>query len=225
MIRLSPSRRHPWCLWVILAVAVLASSGCGEETAELRVEICGDIDVPRKVDALRISLLDEERETRRAGIIDLLHCPGGRVDRLPLTTSLQPIEGTAWIVVQGLREGTVVSRRERRTQLQPDSSKKVRVALTKNCMGVLGCPLGQTCVQGKCELTPRDESDPLRCASGRSGGNMSDASSESTDAGAGRADTGASRDAGEPAGKDFDPKSLCPGYDAGSPSDAGSDLE
>jgi hypothetical protein len=56
---------------VVIAIAsVLALSGCGSD-AQIRFRICGGLEVPEQLDALRISVLDGDLNEQRFALIEL----------------------------------------------------------------------------------------------------------------------------------------------------------
>jgi len=194
--------------WLSAAVLIVALAGCSQPDATVEVRVCGDVEVPRQVDSIRVSLLDADRQTREQGVVELLKCPAGRVVGLPVALSLSPIEGAGFLQVQGLKEGEVVAESERTVELSQDADQFVQLPLTRACVGVVSCPLGQTCLQGSCRVAPPADEE-LRCTSDETGGTMPDAGTMDSNGDAGLpGDTG-------PA----EPRSLCPN-DAGASSDA-----
>ena len=127
------------------------------------VRVCGDLHVPTELDTLRVSILDAERNERRAGVVALLECPGDKLKLLPQTVELGAFDGEAWILVQGLQDGIERIRVERRVRLHGDEATRVVLGLNRDCVGV-SCALGQTCRGGACVLVPW-ESDDSQCAS------------------------------------------------------------
>lgn len=209
----------------LLAVPALAgalAAGCEAEPADLTLQICGDVRVPRQVDALRFEVLDANREVVDSRVLELLVCPAGDVRELPVSADFEMREGTTWVAVEGLQEGERVSRYERRLQLEgDDTSRDVRLAVQEACLGVISCSESETCAAGRCRPIPREENEPAECrptllADARGAGDTGpDTGSSAGDA------ADATGDAGDAEDRDtFDPRSLCPSYDAGTPDDA-----
>lgn len=140
----------------LAALISLAMMACDDTSGQLQVELCGDVLIPQDVDSVRVSILDHERQEVRAGVQELVDCPNMRA--LPITQRINfsAYDDTElWVVAQGLRQGVEIMRFERRyrpnQEDQPDGP--ITLGLTRACLGVF-CPLGQTCVQGRCELAP-----------------------------------------------------------------------
>ncbi|MFB6374389.1 MAG: hypothetical protein ABEN55_15010 [Bradymonadaceae bacterium] len=210
----TPAGRRTWPLAAI--ALLLAVAGCSRPDPTIEVAVCGDVPVPRRIDSIRVTLLDSDRQVRQQGVVELLMCPAGRVRSLPVALSLSPIEGTGYIQVQGLKEGKVVIEIEKKAELTRESGLSVRLPLTRACLGVLSCPVGQTCVQGACRVAPPADRE-LRCQSEETSDMMRDTGIDTTgrDAGpspdAGGANTSTEPDPGAP-------RSLCPD-DTGTSSD------
>lgn len=139
----------------------MVAVGCQRSEPVIRVEICGDVAVPESVDAIRVSVLDEQRQEVRAGARELVVCPDDVLLELPQTVEFEPLQAeTAWVVVQGLDDGIERIRFERQVSLDELNVEIVRVGLRSECLGVM-CPDGQTCVQGTCQISPVAEPDEL----------------------------------------------------------------
>lgn len=198
----------------------------------MTVQLCGDAPVPQQVDAVRITLLDAQREVRRERVVELLQCPEGTVRRLPHSVDFDPFDGEAWGVVQGLKEGVEVLHYERRVTLTADEPASLSLALNDDCLGVT-CPLGQTCIGGRCTRAPYEANSQTVCASAKPGGTVPDAGDASDTAADtapnDRLDTGSAPDADvggdADTGPTFNPRTLCPSYDAAGPADVGEDLQ
>lgn len=132
-------------LWSVAMV-----SACNPSLDVIEVRICGDVLIPGHVDAVRVSVLDANRVEKRAGVKELVRCPG--VSEFPQKVELNLFEGDVWIVVQGLKNGQEVINFERRASIGPDGAQ-VLVGLNQDCIGIR-CALGQTCVGGMCVLAP-----------------------------------------------------------------------
>ena len=57
-------------LLLLLIVSLLAYAGCGSES-RIEFHICAELDVPKELDALRISILDEALQEQRFALIEL----------------------------------------------------------------------------------------------------------------------------------------------------------
>jgi hypothetical protein len=159
-------------LRLIAPVALLAA--CGPSSNTLFIEVCGDVQIPADIDAVRISVLEADRTEHRTGTLDLLNC-GGESLALPQTTEIEAPFGDVWVVVQGLQDGLEVMSSERRLNIEEKGpAQDVLVGLTRSCMRI-ACTLGQTCIDGVCEQAPW-ESDDGAC----SGGPPSDGAGGST---------------------------------------------
>ncbi len=139
----------------VLGVCCLLSGlawGCGPRGDVIEVKVCGDVVLPEEVDAVRVSVLDAERNELRAGTRELVLCPQDRLLTLPQTVEFEGVDAVnAWVVVQGLKDGVSVMSYERRATLSTSLVEQVTMALTRDCIGVQ-CTLGQTCVDGQCEI-------------------------------------------------------------------------
>lgn len=155
----TPIRRAPrlWLMALVMSTLPYALMGCGRAEGDVEIEVCSDASVPDQIDSIRVSVLDAERQELVAGVRDLVVCPEDRLLTLPQTIVFDGVDAPdAWVVVQGLRDDVVVARFERRVALSTQESEFVRLGLTAACLGVT-CPLGQTCVDGTCEVAPRAE--------------------------------------------------------------------
>mgnify|MGYP001819214796 CR=1 FL=1 len=148
-----------------IAISMLLLAACGPPPNVALIEVCGDIEIPFDIDALRISVLEADRRTEhRAGTLDLLNC-GGDTLSLPQTTELEAPFGDVWVVVQGLQQGVEVMTSERRVKIEDKGrAQDVLIGLTRSCMRIT-CDLGQTCIDGVCEQAPW-ESDQSMCSGG-----------------------------------------------------------
>lgn len=149
-----------------LVAVGLALSGClGDPTIDFRV--CGDPVVPGDIDALRMSVLDQDMHERHAAVLELVDTDTGDVvDNLPLTRAIPCGTGLGWARIEALLDGVEVIVFARRVgELESKGSVNMRLSLA--CLGVT-CPLGQTCIEdpdtgeGECELAPSGN-DPPGC--------------------------------------------------------------
>lgn len=148
-----------------LLAAGLALGGClGEPTIDFRV--CGNPVVPGDIDAVRMSVLDQDMHERHAAVLELVDTDTGNVtDTLPLTASIPCGTGLGWARIEALLEGVEVIVFARRVgDLEAQGSVNMRLSLA--CLGVT-CPLGQTCMEnetgeGECQLAPSAD-DPPGC--------------------------------------------------------------
>jgi hypothetical protein len=56
---------------LILAVGLAALSGCHSDP-RIEIEVCGNLDVPEQIDAIRLSVLDDALTEVESGVIELL---------------------------------------------------------------------------------------------------------------------------------------------------------
>lgn len=149
-----PSRRLGVArLALLLAPLLLVMGSCGAETPSLTVQICGDVRVPQDVDAVRIAALNSDRVPAASGVLSLLECePAETVVGLPQTMDLNPGPGDSWITLEGIKEGVVVAHYEQRIKLEEGDSATLTMGLTRDCLGILSCALGQSCVDGQCVI-------------------------------------------------------------------------
>jgi hypothetical protein len=149
--RLRDRRTSQWVGFILTLLTT--GTACSSDETELFVEICGDLSVPTELDSLRVAILDEQRRSVRSGVRELLQCPGDRISALPQSVSFPLLEGEGWIVVTGLRDEVEIIRFERRIHVEGQESNPIVAYLDRQCLG-FQCPLGQTCLQGRCQLTP-----------------------------------------------------------------------
>lgn len=100
---------------------------------------------------MRIAVLDAQRQALRAGVRELLECPGDHLRPLPQQVSFQPLETEGWVVVTGLRDEVEVIRYERRINVEERDVNPIIAVLSRDCLG-FQCPLGQTCMGGRCQV-------------------------------------------------------------------------
>ncbi|MEO1272806.1 MAG: hypothetical protein AAFX99_32360, partial [Myxococcota bacterium] len=112
--------------------------------------------VPEELDAIRVSILDEARMERSAGVLELVRCPEEELTMLPQTLELVSIDGPVWVVAQGLSNGIEVARFERRAQ--DGTGLEIELGLTRDCLGA-SCAVGQTCIDGTCVIVPFDSEE------------------------------------------------------------------
>ncbi|MFU8807057.1 MAG: hypothetical protein ACNA8W_24835 [Bradymonadaceae bacterium] len=152
---------------------MMLATGCSRDTDDLVIEVCGNLGVPDELDSLRISILDAERQPMRSGVRELLECPGDRLRPLPQSVTFPPVVGEAWVVVTGLVDEVEKIRFERRINVEGPDFNPVVAILDHACLG-FQCPLGQTCVSGRCVVAPYSVSG-TSCPSARHGGDDLDA--------------------------------------------------
>ncbi len=179
-----------------LAGLILATViSCTGDPDGMSVEVCGDIAVPDELEAIRIHLLNEEREILHSGVRDLLICPEDRIRPLPQTVNFREIdESVALVEIIALYEGVAITSTERRVESFGD----FRVSLSESCRGSQ-CSLGQTCIVDSCEFTPTGSDETCRESvtsvpdAGTDAGDVatgSDPPTDVDDADAGDTDTG-----------------------------------
>ena len=132
----------------------------------MTLEVCGELVAPLEVDALRVSLLDDTRETETfAGVYELGTCDIESSVQLPIEVNLPEQAGAVWIGVQGLADGVEVIRAEVRLEPPGLGTTVVPLNMVRDCLGV-DCSTGQTCVEGECVVTPWHHDDPAICDGG-----------------------------------------------------------
>jgi|GEM_PF-1616872 len=162
-------QRHPLRALAasLLVVSALSSLSACPGDPLVQLQLCGDWSVPSGLDAIRVSTLSEDRQTETyAGVFELVVCAadGSVVDlrQLPVQLSFTAPDTPMWVVIQGLKDGAEVMKQEVRIKAQPQADIQVPVRFTQSCGGV-DCPLGQTCVDGECVITPYWDTDPMSC--------------------------------------------------------------
>jgi len=163
---------------LLLLIALLfAIAGCGSES-QIAFRICGKLDVPEQLDALRISVLDQELTEQNFALIELTEremVAEGDIENskaedagddqsasrdssstmrsLPVVASLGAQGGSGYVRVQALLKGVEVARFDRQVP-DLDAISGVDMPLTEKCYGRYNCALGQTCVKGDCVVAP-----------------------------------------------------------------------
>lgn len=162
----------------VLVVCTALLAGCGNGP-RVHLHVCGDIRVPKDVDALGITLLDAAGNQVYNGSQDLFTaaaadggsaagdggvadggapptdggtCTTGQAQDLPLSFDLRLGHGDMWVIVQGFEQGAPVIEVEGRVRFPTQGAADVTVGLTRDCLGV-HCAYGQTCVKGTCQIT------------------------------------------------------------------------
>ncbi len=160
-----------------LVAALLAAVAC-QPADEIELYVCGDLQTPDQIDALRLSVLDDSLNELRAAVVELVPReapasesePEGEGDRadaaepeeprsLPITAHLPAVGGTGYLRVQGLLQGVEVARFDLRVY-DLENLERAELVLKRNCYGRLSCPLGQTCVEKRCQVAPTPEESP-----------------------------------------------------------------
>jgi len=161
---------------------------------EISFRVCGDVQVPGQIDAVRLVVLDEGLKELRSGLFELQSTApessedgstaetgdkGGseseetteqsttRHRSLPIVAALPTSDGSGFVRVQGLLAGIEVARVDRKISEFEDVDE-VQMPLTVNCYKRIA-PLGQTCVGGKVKQAPGPKGSP-RCADSGGGG-------------------------------------------------------
>lgn len=146
------------------AWAALAAGCGGDDAREVAVRVCGELQVPHEVDAVRVRVLDEDRAVVSDGVDELwpagadagppsanpLCTPDPDAPRIGLDLEVRPGAGDGWIEAIALRDGVEVARSVVRTD---GSTTAAVLGFPAVCLGV-GCPDGQTCIDGACVLAP-----------------------------------------------------------------------
>jgi len=133
----------------LLCGAVWLLGGCGPGS-DVEVRVCGDLNVPAEMDALRVSFRNEIFGELRGAVVGLVDEAGVR--SLPLSVSLPADRDARWVIAEALLEGIVVGRFDRRVTTLEDGSS-VGLVLTQVCYRMT-CPTGQTCVDSACVTAP-----------------------------------------------------------------------
>lgn len=144
----------------LLWVCALGVASCGDDPMEALL-VCGDLDVPTQLDALRVSLVDDAQEVRFTGLVALAECAPERLRQLPVNVELPLVEAPRWLRVQGLLDGVEAVRVELPVAVN-GRRDLLTVNLTERCLGVT-CALGQTCVDGSCVVAPEASDPRIRC--------------------------------------------------------------
>lgn len=139
-------------------------AACGPPSDTVIVEVCGDVQIPTDIDALRVSIMSADRTEYRAGTLDLLNC-GGVPLTLPHTIEIEAPVGDVWVAVTGLQSDLEVMRSERRLEVKDSGpAQEAFLSLTRSCMRVT-CAVGQACIDGLCEQVPWPDTE-LSCSGG-----------------------------------------------------------
>ncbi len=164
----------------LFLLSIFLVGACTSDPTDLSVEVCGNFEVPDEVDALRITLLDAERNQLRASVLPLLECPADRIRPLPQRTTFRDVNpNTELVLIAALHDQVVIARTERRIE----ELGEVRINLSTSCRGSQ-CTLGQACVGGTCVWTP-------------TGSDVNCSGSPLDESDAGISDVGVPSDAGE----------------------------
>jgi hypothetical protein len=158
------------------SLVMAAAAGCGTGGLQ-RVAVCGDVRVPEDIDLIRIVLRDDRLVEKTSGTIEL----GEAGLTLPIEVKVKAYAGRGYLSVQGVHLGLEVVRFDR-LYATLDRLDPVQAALTQSCLGITTCPLGQTCVDGRCVVAP-DETSTVSCTGMAPMG--SDAGDGTADAGGG----------------------------------------
>lgn len=182
----------------LLGAVALPATACSSDPAKTTIELCGDLDVPEDIEAVRVEIRDQNGKTLRQGVRELWSCPGPSLKRLPQKLEFAAVSGDVFVVVQGLKDSAPVTSAELRTKLS--GNDQATVSLTKSCMGAR-CAAGETCVDGQCELIALAARAVSRCPSDRpqraDAGDVGDAGDAGDADVAVVTDTGVASDAGD----------------------------
>ena len=147
-----------------ILVGALLTAACGPSSNTVFVDVCGDVQIPQDIDAVRISILNSDRSDYRTGTLELIRCTSEDL-ALPQETELEAPFGDIWITAQGLQDGVEVLRSERRMKIEDSGPAQTAFMwMTRSCMRV-DCSLGQTCIKGECEQAPF-AADEIACSGG-----------------------------------------------------------
>ena len=150
----------------LLAVvfASIFSVGCTSDDEPVAIRVCGDVQVPQQIDALRVVVLDESGTEIRSGVRSLLECPEDVVRPLPQRFEFQTTPDRGIVVAEGLSDEIVVARASVRANFNGENT--IDIAINASCIGAR-CPSDQTCIDGMCEFIPSADSDLLGCGQRR----------------------------------------------------------
>lgn len=168
--------------------AALALTACPGDPY-VRVHVCGDVQIPGQIDALRLTLFDETQQELFSAVRELFvpgegdpadagtadagptdggegedggACTPGTAQPLPRTFDLHAGRGQMWLVVEGLLDGVAVVRADARVEQPVRGVAVVSVGLQPDCLGVR-CAYGQTCAEARCQIAVFG-GDPDACA-------------------------------------------------------------
>lgn len=137
-------------LTVLLLLIGAGFFGCAEDESTIAVRVCGDFAIPANLDAMRIHLLDGDREIQHQTVVSLLRCPEDEIRPLPHTHTFRNVDPEIELVeVVGLENDISVVRTERRI----DTRGTFDITISEACRG-FQCQLGQSCIAGECRYTP-----------------------------------------------------------------------
>lgn len=189
----------------LLAVffASIFSVGCTSDDEPVAIRVCGDVQVPQQIDALRVVVLDESGTEIRSGVRSLLECPEDVVRPLPQRFEFQTTPDRGIVVAEGLSDEVVIARARVRANF--NAGDTIDIAVNASCIGAQ-CPSDKTCIDGMCEFIPSADSDLLGCGS----------AAPSTDTGTDAADTEPNdTGAGDVGDADDAGARFCPSTDGG----------
>jgi hypothetical protein len=131
----------------------LLGGACDDSTLDT-VRVCGDLVVPDELVALRVTVwsVGDGVLTERTGGAVVLSEEGAKTRQLPVEVAVRAVSGERVFRAQALgADGTEVGRGEVLVSGSP--SEAVVVNVTRACLGFV-CPLGQTCEDAACVITP-----------------------------------------------------------------------
>ena len=138
------------------------ATGCTSDDEPVTVRVCGDLQPPEDVDAIRVVLLDASGNEVRSGVRQLVQCPEDTLRTLPQRFEFRTVPDQGIVVAQALVDEVVIASAKVRSDFE--GAKTIDVAINSSCIGAQ-CSEGDTCIGGACEFVPTDESGLLACPS------------------------------------------------------------
>lgn len=144
------------CTSLLCAFAWLGGSACDDSPLD-QVRVCGDVRVPDEIVAVRVTVLSVGAGVlteRTGGVVDLAGPDeeDSNIRQLPVEVAVKAVAGERVFRAQALdADGAEVGRGEVLVSGSP--SEAVVVNLSRACLGFV-CPLGQTCEDATCVVTP-----------------------------------------------------------------------
>ncbi len=180
---------HRCAATLALLVGLLGTS-CKDPASVLTIQVCGALEVPEEIDAIRVVVRDEDRSEVSAGVSELagerapdgstlgsvfdLGIPDARISgpdgdagpacepaTRPVNVELELTPGEGRGWVEVVGLHDGVEVVRAEVRHAAANDPRVVLALERVCLGAT-CPLGQTCIGGVCERVPED-GDAERC--------------------------------------------------------------
>jgi hypothetical protein len=190
----------------LVVLLLLGATGCTSDDEPVTVRVCGDLEPPDDIDAIRVVILDESGNEVRSGVRPLVQCPEDTLRMLPQRFEFRTVPDEGSVVAQALSDEVVIAGARVRSTFERPST--IEVAIESSCIGAQ-CGEDETCIDGACEFAPTEESGLLACPTGSTPSDDADLDAETgSDAENGTEDAGSDADAG--------PR-YCPGPEGGQP--------